>query len=132
VKVYEWVLNKLPMKIWEVRSSSHTRLKTIESEHRNIFLSSYSHGLSQRGMITYAEISLIPDEDDFLFFLHFSEQYSTVSQSFFHFFLIEKGRLHTLQSLDSRYCPRSSIFIYSSIIFSSYIVSTHISDEGVT
>lgn len=42
-------------------------------------------------MITYTKIPLVPDEDDFLFFLHVFEQYSTDSLSFFYFFLLEKG-----------------------------------------
>jgi hypothetical protein len=62
------------MKVGEVRSTRHARLKTIESKHRKTLALSQGESFSEWLVITYTEIPLVPDEDDFLFFLHFSEQ----------------------------------------------------------
>ncbi len=116
-QIWEWVFDELSMKYWEVRCPCHSWLEYIKGDDRDVIFSSLRECLREWSMITYTEISLVPDEDDFLFFLHFSEQYMTDSQFSFHFFRLEKGRPHTGQILDSRYCPRSSIFI---VYFSEY------------
>ena len=111
-KTLKRVFDKLSMKIWKIRSKNNTWFKRIYGNNRDIFRIPYHECLRQRSMITYAEISLIPDDDDFFFFRHRSEQYITESKLSFHFFRIEKGLLQTGHTLDSRYCPRSSTFIH--------------------
>lgn len=74
LEIYEGIFDELSMKIREVRSTRDTRLKTIDRKHRKTLALSQREGISERLVITYTEIALVPDDDDFLFFLHFSEQ----------------------------------------------------------
>lgn len=110
-KASKSIFYKLSMKIREIRSKNNTWFKRIDCNNREIFSLPYSERLCQGSVITYTEVSLIPDDDDFFFFRHSSEQYITESKLSFHFFRIEKGLLQTGHTLDSRYCPRSSTFI---------------------
>jgi hypothetical protein len=73
-EVYERLFYALSVKVGEVRGTRNTRLKTIESKHRKTPTLSQGECISERLVITYTEIPLVPDDDDFLFFLHFSEQ----------------------------------------------------------
>lgn len=47
----------------------------------------------------------------YVFLRHFSEQYTTDSQLFFHFFLMLNGLWQMGQIFDSRYCQRSNTLV---------------------